>query len=361
MAEWRRGVPPVSMAFAYEQPLKSTQFAHKPDIYLLAFDAYVSQEIMQLYGIDNSGQEAFLRQQGFRIYPRTYSAGIETMTSIPRLLNMTDVPRARQHEVAAGNATALRILKAQGYDTYAALGGYWFQLYPSEYNELPGVWTKADVRSHGLHYLLQASAEGQFRFNIGNSGSMGMEPRIEKKRLAIALKTARPKFLYSHTGPGHSQNSGRCLPDETARFEERLQKSNAEMQEDIRQILSQKREAIIVVMGDHGPQLTGDCHRMEKDFKTADITRTHVQDRLGAFLAIRWPEQYKAQAEPIEIAMIQNTFHALFAALTGDKKVLDYRLPPHSYDDIVGVTVKDGIIRGGQHDGEALFVAPPNL
>lgn len=356
VAEWRHGAAPVSMEFPYEQALKSGKPEYTPDIYLLVFDAYVPQEVMKIYGIDNSAQEAFLEANGFRLYPETYSTGTETMTSIPRLLNMTDVPRARQNEVAAGHATALRVLKSYGYETYSALGAYWFHRYDSGYDDLPGVWSKSDVRSHGLRYLLQASAEGQFRFNIGNSGDIGMAPRIEKKRQAVALETSHPKFLYSHTGPSHSQNSGRCLSDETARFEERLHKSNVEMREDIEGILNQNRDAIIIVMGDHGPHLTGNCYVMDKDYQTDDITREHLQDRLGAFMAIRWPERYRARAEALDLNLVQNLFHVVFAVMTDDAKVMDYRLPAKSFDSVAGVTVENGLIRGGENDGEPLFI-----
>ena len=61
-----------------------------PSIYLLVYDAYVPNETMLGYGIDNSSQEEYLDGQGFYLYPHTYSiAGKtnETMSSCTECIN----------------------------------------------------------------------------------------------------------------------------------------------------------------------------------------------------------------------------------------------------------------------------------
>ncbi len=44
-----------------------------PGIYLLIYDAYVENETMLGYGIDNLDQQQYLEELGFKIYPDTYS------------------------------------------------------------------------------------------------------------------------------------------------------------------------------------------------------------------------------------------------------------------------------------------------
>src|SRR5690606_36371399 len=134
---------------------------------------------------------------------------------------------------------------------------------------------------------------------------------VEAKRRLLATPPQAPRFLYSHTGPSHSQNSGRCLPNETERYAQRLAKTNIEMRRDIESILSRDREAIIVVMGDHGPYLLGDCHRLRK-YRTEQVTRELLLDRLGAFIAIYWG---KEEAAEHEIELFQDAVSELLAEL----------------------------------------------
>jgi len=44
-----------------------------PNVYILVYDAYVANETMLSYGIDNSVQEDFLSASGFKLYPHNYS------------------------------------------------------------------------------------------------------------------------------------------------------------------------------------------------------------------------------------------------------------------------------------------------
>lgn len=55
------------------QLIGSTPSPHStPNIYLLIYDAYVINETMLQYGIDNSAQEKYLEKLGFKLYPHTY-------------------------------------------------------------------------------------------------------------------------------------------------------------------------------------------------------------------------------------------------------------------------------------------------
>ncbi len=53
-----------------------------PNIYLLVYDAYVVNETMNGYGIDNQLQEEYLKDLDFKLYPQTYSLGSATLSSM---------------------------------------------------------------------------------------------------------------------------------------------------------------------------------------------------------------------------------------------------------------------------------------
>ncbi len=55
------------------------------------YDSYVCSETMAAYGIDNLEQERYLEQQGFEVYPHTYSIGAATLQSMTALLDCSYV------------------------------------------------------------------------------------------------------------------------------------------------------------------------------------------------------------------------------------------------------------------------------
>jgi hypothetical protein len=158
--------------------------------------------------------------------------------------------------------------------------------------------------------------------------------------------------------PGHSQNSGVCRPDETALFEERLVQANSEMKQDVELLTRKDPGAIIVVAGDHGPYLTKNCSETGGHYDISEISRHDVQDRLGTFLAIRWPDEDFSKYD--DITVLQDMFPAIFGYLFRDEKFLEGKVGSLtlSTQAASGATVKDGIIHGGINDGEALFLDP---
>ena len=153
--------------------------------------------------------------------------------------------------------------------------------------------------------------------------------------------------------PGHSQNSGVCLSDETDRFKLRLTNANLEMQQDIKKIIDNDPESIIIVAGDHGPYLTKNCTRLNEVYEVSEISRLDIQDRFGTFLAIRWPIQDFEKYD--DITVLQDLFPAVFAYLFNDERFLESKFESSTYRSIV--TVRNGIIYGGINDSEPLFVA----
>ena len=169
-----------------------------------------------------------------------------------------------------------------------------------------------------------------------------------------------PRLIYMHDSlPGHSQNSGQCLPNETDLFKERLEIANHQMRQDLEVITRSDPSAIIIVAGDHGPYLTKNCTGTSSHYDTSEIDRLDVQDRFGTFLAIRWPTDNFEEYD--NITVLQDIFPVMFAYLYDDSQFLTATVAPETLSPwrIIGVSVSDGRISGGVHDGQLLFLSPP--
>ena len=327
-----------------------------PDIYLLIYDAYVGNETMLSYGIDNQDQEALLEELGFKIYPHTYSVGFDSLQTMSRVLNASVQYYGNERKGVSGNGVVQNMLKEFGYKTYGIMySTYFFR------GVIPGYdYTFPDYNSSSkflsANVLIKAIFTGEFRFDI-EFNQMSREQFLETKANLFSTKPEQPIFVYSHSSkPGHSQNSGSCLSNEIDLYRERLQEANIEMTQDINTIIANDNNAIIIIAGDHGPYLTKNCHYLADFYDLSEIARLDVQDRYGTFLAIRWPDDDFETYD--EIVVLQDLFPAIFAYIYQDPSILDARVPPETLGTFVinKVRVVDGILQGGANSGEPLFI-----
>jgi hypothetical protein len=319
-----------------------------PNIYLLIYDSYVSNETMLSYGIDNRSQEEYLQEQNFELYPHTYSVAPYTTGTMSLVLNASNTYYGKPRRAVSGDGVIQNTLRGFGYETYGLFpNDFFFLEIGSSYNfSIPGYISSPDI-------LWRAILMGEFRFDVGFN-TMPREQFVETKQSIFKDVSGDPVFIYMHSySPGHSQKSGACLPDEIDRFETRLSSANIEMRQDVNAIIENDPEAIIIVAGDHGPFLTKDCADIEDDYDVSEISRLDIQDRYGTFLAIRWPSEDFTKYD--DITVLQDLFPAVFAYLYNDVSFLESKIEPSTISPIV--TVRNGIIYGGINDGEPLFVS----
>ncbi|GAB4539809.1 MAG: hypothetical protein Fur002_05520 [Anaerolineales bacterium] len=323
-----------------------------PNVYLLVYDAYAHAETMQAYGIDNKLQEDYLQQRKFSLYPHTYSIGSATLETMSKVLNAADDYYGSTRRAASGDGVVQNIFKNLGYQTYGVFySDYMFRGVGSGYDHsLPS-------RSEASYLLLsKAILMGEFRFNIDDLGQ-SREQFIQSKKEIWESISKEKNFIYMHTNiPGHSQNSGNCLPNETDLYQERLTSANMEMRQDVETIIQNNPTAIIIIAGDHGPYLTKNCRETNDVFDISQISRIDVQDRYGTFLAIRWPDNHFSEYD--QITVLQDIFPAIFSYMYQDPSILRAKIKPATseYNSVSGVKIQDGVIYGGSNDGESLFL-----
>jgi len=322
-----------------------------PSIYLLVYDAYVNNETMLSYGIDNRPQEIFLEEEGFLIYRNTYSIGAGTLSTMSRVLNASRDYYGDIRRGVSGDGVVHRVFKKIGYKTFGLFPyDYMFINLGSNYDfSIPKIKTEA------YNLLIFAILEGEFRFDIGFD-EVPYEDFVESKQRILSEMSDFPVFVYMHSRlPGHSQNSGVCRLDEIEIFERNLFYANIEMKNDLLTISQNDPNAIVILAGDHGPYLTKNCHDTNNIYDISEITRQDLQDRFGTFLAIRWPgDQYYNYDD---ITVIQDLFPVVLSYIYDTPKFLELKISSRSEDfhTVSGAYIENCIIYGGKNNGEFLF------
>jgi hypothetical protein len=320
-----------------------------PSIYLLVYDAYVSNETMLGYGIDNSAQEEYLSELGFQHYPHTYSVNNFSIGTMSKVLNAATDSYGNPRKGVSGDGIVQNALRSFGYRMYGLFPNdyYFLEIDPAYDYSVPG-------RPSSPGILARAIFMGEFMFDIGYN-KLPREQFVAAKQKVFSRVSADPLFVYTHSDlPGHTQNSGACRPEETDLYAARLANANAEMRQDLATILANDPGAIIIVAGDHGPHLTKNCSSIEEGYAASEISRLDIQDRFGTFLAIRWPAGGDADNYD-DITVLQDLFPAVFAYLFADERLLESKIVPITNSTIV--RVENGFIVGGMHDGQPLFLA----
>ena len=333
---------------------------YTPDIYLLIYDAYGNEEMLDFYGIESKEIFSFLLEQDFTVYDGIYTVGPISLESMSHVLNMKKTSWSTNlRKVVAEEALGLVALKEAGFsidsvmkDDYL-IRGFLPALY-DYYIPSPDAFDES-IPSYNI--IMTAIAEGQFRFDADFS-KFSYEEFLTFKKNYLATQEEKPRFFYSHSDiPGHSPNTGVLRSNETELYEERILISNNEIKNDIHTILEYNPDAIVIVASDHGPYLTKNGFNLNtREYKQSDINRYDVQDRYGTLLAIRWPDSFNPHSYDIKI--LQDLLPAMLSYIYNDEAMFDQlRMDRSSMYTYVtgGVAIVDGIIQGGADDGKPLF------
>ncbi|MEM1436183.1 MAG: hypothetical protein AAGG11_19165 [Pseudomonadota bacterium] len=326
------------------------EIRRNPSVFLMTYDSYVENETLLQYGIDNSDQEQYLAAAGFQLYPGVYSVAATSRDTMSRVLGTASALKG-----VAGFNPVVEVLRRKGYTTFGLFkSDYFFNGVGMGYDE------NFPPPSRPAFALARSIAEGEFRHDASFVDVSHAE-FVHRKRRVLSEPAAAPKFVYTHTGPGHSQNSGACRRNETELFGARLEQANEEMRADLDAIIRSHPDAIIIVNGDHGPYLTKNCTSLAVgDFSIEEVNPLDIQDRFGTFLAIRWPQSH-IQSHPETIRILQDlfpmVFSYLFAQPISEEALVKPTIQGNWKDVIGGLSVDSGVIAGGAHDGKRLFTS----
>ena len=342
---------PHSEENALTSLLQDNPASRMPNVYLLVYDSYGPYETMLEYDFDNSNQITYLKENGFTLYPATYSLGSSTLFSMDSTLNLSPEFSSDIRKSVSGDGIVHQAFHELGYTTWGLFStDYMFLSTTSKYDySIP----KSSLDNH----LLEAILTGEFRYDLGFQQQDHQE-FIAEKTEQLKYLPSTPLFVYSHTNlPGHSPTTGVCREGQREIYLKRIENANLEMKQDITNILENDPDAIVIIAGDHGTYLTKNCYHLNGVYDQSEVSRLDIQDRYGTLLAIHWPTEDYVQYD--QITVLQDVFPAVFAYLTQDEAFLSTRIrPARTMTDVVsGAYVEDGIIHGGINDGEPLFLS----
>lgn len=334
---------------------------NKKDIYILIYESYANLETLNYYGFNNSKQMKFLEENNFKIYHGTYSNAATSLNSTSRILEIDGPISKHGRYYLSGNSFGLNILKSNSYKTIGLFSSpFPFGSYPIRWDEY---YPKENVKMIGGKIITKAIFQGEFRFDIFND-DYDYSKYLNLKNYYLKSKINKPKLFFTHNNyPGHSQNSGKCLPNERFKYFEGMKKANLEMRNDISNIKKNNPNSIIVIAGDHGPYLTKNCKTLI-GYDKNDIDRFDIQDRYGSFLAINWPEEL--MADELNLEILQDIFPAILTSVTENKNLFEELKVERKFFDKFntitgGINVLNGIIQGGKDDGKPLFEKTFNI
>lgn len=288
----------------------------KESVFFLVYDAMPDIRTAAVLGIDLAPLEALLQDNGFKIYMDTYSIRPTSQESMARTYHISDsatIPFQQLQRMCAGDSLSYRIFSMNGYKTSTIqgvdmTGGVSFvdEIFPSQ--------NRLKFNANSVLVLLKGIFMGEFWFDIVGLTSLGEDEFHSFLQKEMAPKK-EPWFVTMHVGrPGHSQNSGKLLPNETDLFIDRLNKCMPDIKMDIETIRRENPQAIIIVLGDHGPYLTGDGLDLA-GYAPEDITELMIRDRFGTLVAIHWPDPKRAAKYDKNLLVNQDIFPVVFAYL----------------------------------------------
>jgi len=327
----------------------------KKNIYILVYESYANQEMLNYYGYNNSKQIEFLVDNGFKIYDGIYSNAAQSLSSTSRILDIKGELSKNERVYTSGNAFGLDVFKVNGYKTFGLFPNpYFFGQYPITWDQY---YPKNDITKIGSKTILKGIYEGEFRFDVFDN-NYDYNEYLQIKNKFLKSKIEQPTLFYTHNKlPGHSGNSGKCLANENQKYFEGMEKANIEMKTDVKNLIKNNSDSIIVILSDHGPYLTKNCFNLIT-YSKKSINKHDIQDRYGVFLAIYWPKDINPQNFNIEIS--QDIFPTILGNITSNKKLFDQlKVERKFYDrfttNLNGINVYNGIINGGKNNGEPLF------
>ena len=334
---------------------ENNRIIDKRNIYIIIYESYPNLETLKFYGYDNTKQIKFLENNNYTIYHGAYSQGGSSTDSTSRMLDINSKISKHGRYYLSGNAFGLDIFKSNGYKTKSLFTSpYFFSSYPITWDEY---YPKDDVSKIGGKTITKAIYEGHFRFDIFDD-NYNYDEYLRLKNKYLSSNAKKPTLFYTHNKyPGHSNNSGKCLPGEKQKYFKNLNKANIEMINDVKAVKKNDPKAIVVLLGDHGPALTKNCREL-RNFKINSIDKYDIQDRYGTFLAIHEPEDLVFEGGDVQL--IQDVFPAILANITNNNQLFnELKLERKFFDRfnnrVGGVNILDGIIVGGKDDEKPLF------
>ena len=317
-----------------------------PNIFYIILDGYGSSSTLkEEYSYDNSKFEEFLKQNGFYIASKSHSNYAETMLSLASSLNMEHISKLKGavdvpllYQMIQENRV-MRILKAIGYTTIDISSniGKLQHVRAANLNITPGNFLADEFHATLIEISMLKAFKKQLNFvYFYREKILGTFSELGK----IQLKIDQPFFAFVHILPPHPPyvfgpnsepifgslklDDWGTMWEQKERYRDQVIFVNDMMMKVVHEILSESKcDPIIIIQGDHGPQLAN---------------KNKIKARMQIFNAIRLPKKDKNifydSITPVNtFRLIFNSYFDTGFELLEDKSYFtDYKYPYKFWD-----------------------------
>lgn len=253
-------------------------FKKRPNIYIYLLESFQDFELLEkIYGVDCSGLEKFLLENGFVIQEKTYSSAGHTIESLAQLFTGREIPRdpiaqsdalweIRRLIGGSEHNTFFRVLKNNGYTTYflTEIQQYLFSKKEEYLDEVAVADRKITDFLPLVQFMYQDILDAlhcdpriiNFEFDGINGYPLREINPLVKHAMQRGIQH-QPYMILFRGGAEHTPVTYDMSQREewiaSQSYQKLVKQSNLDTEKLITYILEHDKDAIIILMGDHGP------------------------------------------------------------------------------------------------------------
>ena len=325
---------------------KDVKFKHTPNIYCFHLESYSGDIALKyLFNFDNSDFIKALSDREFYTWKNSFSNYDNTFMSLYSLFTMShhyallDVDNSFvAQKVVMGNKynTLLKVLYENGYDI-----NYYF--YPTQfvkpfksYAKFAKLYRIAFLRI--FNTIIQRPtdmADPNFPYEISDNGE------FLKSKLGKNFKSDKPQFYFvKFAKTRHFLPEFKFKPTFKENYISRLSESNVEILKMVDYIEMNDKNAIIILVGDHGSWL----YRFSKDVKVKDFALSQY----NILISIKNP--YETVKNRPEVLSSVNIFRYVISTLAENPNIMKNKQLDMSFGENNTIFVENGkVFKEVQH------------
>ena len=349
-----------------------TRFQKRSNVYFFVLDSYTSIAAIKTMGLVGvEGLTSFyskLQDQGFILYPNFFTNFQRTNYAMASYFNMDTKHRGNSiyrssvvpdlQEIVASTNPVYKIFSDNKYDIKKILsdrflvgnrcktcvfGNEQRQRYLSLFDKIVAFNLLTPIIDSPPKKLPQSFFKQQ-------SSYYTHDWRIDRKTQHVLTHLAEQyhgsnshlTFVHFYL-PYHTELTGRCDQGyETQKYSERLSDTHRVLLPEIKKIIENDDQSLIILAGDHGPFIFDQCSS-----NPAMRTIEEIIEPQGAFLAIKWGGGDYDGRYDRHIKSSANLFRYIFSYLMGHEQLLQNKPDDDAFYLVANKIVKtidDGVI-----------------
>lgn len=300
--------------------IENVKFKVTPNIYIIQPDGYVGKDMMEndLYHFSNPFY-AWLENKDFKIYKNFRSNYPASLTSNSSMFAMKqhrfgnvlfpsiDMPNAR--DIIAGNNSAIKILRNNGYKNFFIVQDEYFQQNRPE--------STYDYYNLDLDEIPYFSDDNNVKKVVFNDLKAAMD----------TVNITGPRFYFVEKLLPHHIHFTASKEAERDSYIKKIQEVNVWLETTLSYISEKDPNAIVIVLADHGGWVGLGSYGEMFSTKNSD----HIHSIYSTLAAIKWNGHLKEGMDD-NLKSNVNIFRVLFSVLSENPEYLKYLEDDSSYN-----------------------------